>query len=87
MTQANRDIIRASEIGEYAYCARSWWLHRVQGVSSSNVAALQSGQQAHDQHGRGVASFHRQRRLALILAVLAAMVAVAAIGLALAGGW
>ena len=91
MTQVNRAnsdaIIRASEVGEYTYCARAWWLHRVQGVSSSNVVALQSGQQTHDQHGRAVASFQRQRRLAATLAVLALVTALAAAGLALAGGW
>lgn len=95
MTQVNRPnrsahsdaIIRASEVGEYAYCARSWWLHRVHGVSSSNVAALQSGQQTHDRHGRAVASVQRQRRLALALAALAITMALAAAGLALIGGW
>jgi hypothetical protein len=98
MTQADRAnrslhndaILRASEVGEYAYCARSWWLHRVQGVSSQNVAALQSGQQTHDRHGRAVASVQRQRRLAAALgalALVAALAALAALSLALAGGW
>ncbi|MFZ2360644.1 MAG: hypothetical protein WA040_14995, partial [Anaerolineae bacterium] len=53
---ANDNIIRASELGEYVYCARAWWLRRVQGVASHNVAALRSGQQAHDRHGRAVAA-------------------------------
>lgn len=70
---ANDDIIRASELGEYVYCARAWWLQRVQGVPSHNVAALHSGQQAHDRHGRAVANYQTQRRLALALAVLAVL--------------
>ena len=49
---ANDDIIRASELGEYVYCARAWWLRRVQGVPSQNVAALHSGQRAHDRLAR-----------------------------------
>jgi CRISPR/Cas system-associated exonuclease Cas4 (RecB family) len=82
---ANDDIIRASEIGEYAYCARAWWLRRVQGVPSRNVAALRSGQQAHDRHGRSVAAYQTQRRMALLLAALAALALLAA-GASLVGG-
>ena len=79
-------IIRASELGEYVYCARAWWLRREQGVESRNVAAMQSGRAAHDQHGRAVASVHTQRRLALALTVLAILMAVTAIVLAIGGG-
>lgn len=82
---ANDDIIRASELGEYVYCARAWWLRRVQGVASHNVAALRSGQQAHDRHGRAVAAVQTQRRLALLLAALALLLLAAALA-GLAGG-
>ena len=75
---ANDDIIRASEIGEYAYCARAWWLRRVQGVSTRNVASLQGGQHAHDRHGRAVAAYQTQRRLALLMAALAGLALLAA---------
>lgn len=64
------DIIRASEIGEYVYCARSWWLRQVQGAASRNVAALAAGRDAHDRHGRQVARYRGQRRLALALGLL-----------------
>ncbi len=70
-------VIRASEIGEYVYCARAWWLRRVQGVESHNQAA-------HQRHGQSVAAYQTQRRLALLLAVLALLLLLA--GLALAGG-
>ena len=79
-------IIRASELGEYVYCARAWWLRREQGVESRNVAAMQSGRAAHDQHGRAVASAQTQRRLALVLAVLAISMAIVGIILAIGGG-
>ena len=82
----NEDIIRASELGEYVYCARAWWLRRVQGVSSRNVAALRSGQQAHDRHGAAVSAVQTQRRLALLLAALALLLLLAAAVAALAGG-
>jgi hypothetical protein len=80
------DIIRASEIGQYAYCARAWWLRWVQGAAPSNKAALDSGRQAHRRHGRAVAGAYRQQRLALAFAVLALLLALAAILLALSEG-
>ncbi len=52
-TQTDR-IIRASEIGEYVYCHRAWWLHHVQGVASANRAEMQAGVTRHLHHGRAV---------------------------------
>jgi CRISPR/Cas system-associated exonuclease Cas4 (RecB family) len=83
--QTDSDVIRASELGEYVYCARAWWLRRVQGVASRNTAALSGGQQAHDRHGRAVAASQTQRRLALLLGALAALALLAAAA-SLAGG-
>jgi hypothetical protein len=65
------DIIRASEIAQYAFCARAWWLGRVKGTRSGNVAAMQRGTSRHRAHGRAVEGYHRLRRLALVLLVLA----------------
>ncbi len=84
--QADEPVIRASELGEYVYCARSWWLKRVQGVQSRNKAALRSGTAAHDRHGRGVATVQTQRRLATFLLAAALVVLLAAVLLALVGG-
>ena len=60
-------VIRASEIGEYVYCERAWWLRRVRGVRSTNTAVLRSGRQARDRHGRAASGALRQRRLARLL--------------------
>ena len=81
---AAADVLRASEVGEYAYCARAWWLHRVQGIESHNAAALQHGQQVHERHGRAVARFQMQRRLALALIGLALLAGLLAAWLAFA---
>jgi hypothetical protein len=71
------DIIRASEIGQYAYCARAWWLGQVRGYRSAHTAAMKQGTARHRRHGRAVAGYHLLRRLALALLLLAA-IAVAA---------
>ena len=73
-------VIRASEIGQYLYCARAWWLANEQGVPSSNIQELAQGEAAHRQHGRRVwfAGFLRALALALvILAVVMLLIAVA----------
>jgi len=48
------NIVRASEIGEYLYCRRAWWLHRVQGQVPHNVGRLAEGDRYHQSHQRGV---------------------------------
>ncbi len=83
--QTDEPAIRASELGDYVYCARAWWLRRVQGVATRNTAALQAGQQAHDRHGRAVAAAQTQRRLALLLLTLAALALLAAAASLLGG--
>jgi hypothetical protein len=65
--------IRASEIGEYVFCRRAWWLRVVQGHVSANVADLTAGTAAHAQHGRAVGASSALRLVALLL--LAAAVA------------
>ena len=65
------DLIRASEIAQYAFCARAWWLGRVKGYHSANVAVMRQGTARHRTHGRAVEGFHRLQRLAAALLVLA----------------
>lgn len=47
-------IIRASELGQYAFCAKAWWLGSVEGVPSANVREMDAGTSAHERHGRTV---------------------------------
>jgi len=67
-------VIRASEIGLYAYCARAWWLGQVEGHRPVNQAALEAGQAAHQAHGQAVARYGRQRQVAYVLLGLACLV-------------
>jgi hypothetical protein len=78
------DVIRASEIGQYTYCARAWWLTRVKGLPSANVAQMQAGSEQHRLHGRAVEHFYRLRRAAWVLLLLASVLVVAWIVLSLA---
>lgn len=63
-------VIRASEIGQHAYCARAWWLARVKGYRSINVAAMQRGAEGHRTHGRKVQAYHLWRQIAVSLIIL-----------------
>lgn len=67
----NDQIIRASEIGEYVFCHRAWWLHRVQGLESANRAQMEAGTIKHVEHGRAVQRADILRRAAIILFVVA----------------
>jgi len=71
-------IVRASEIGEYLYCKRAWWL-RLQGIVSTNRRALEAGTAAHAEHARRVV-FSGCLRTAAFGLLLAALI-LAAIGL------
>ena len=69
-----RRILRASEIGQYSYCAQAWWRSSVLGISSSNIEALARGEAHHQVHGRGVQLAGLLRWAALALAILAIVV-------------
>lgn len=47
----NRTLVRASDIGQWAFCRRAWWLARVRGVAHQRPALLAKGQAAHQAHG------------------------------------
>ncbi len=54
MGTRRRSVIRASEVGEYVYCARSWWLRRVEGLEPEGQERRDHGTALHWQHGRAV---------------------------------
>jgi hypothetical protein len=74
MVRGDDRIIRASEIGQYEYCARAWWLGRVLGYRSHNVEEMTAGAEQHANHGQQVVSYHHWRRLAYFLMSLATVV-------------
>lgn len=74
MKGENSRIVQASEMGLYAYCARAWWLGQVEGYQPMNWAAMETGEAAHQAHGRAVMGYHRLRQVAYVLLGLALVV-------------
>ena len=71
-------IIRASEIGEYVYCKRAWWM-RLQGYESANVRELAAGTSLHRRHGQAVLAAGCLRALAFLLLLAALALAATAL--------
>src|SRR5689334_2789845 len=71
MSKQRLPIIRASEVGEYVYCARAWWLRRVEGLEPDARERLERGMILHRRHGLNVAG----SRILLGVAVLLVFVA------------
>jgi CRISPR/Cas system-associated exonuclease Cas4 (RecB family) len=69
-------VIRASEIGEYLFCKRAWWL-RTQGIESENRKALDAGTAEHEDLARRVALSGCLRTVSFLL-FLAALTTAAA---------
>jgi hypothetical protein len=74
VNERHTHVIRASEIGRYAYCAHAWWLGSVQGLSSAREREMAEGEVAHLRHGRRVRTSLRLSRLAYTVLLLAAVV-------------
>lgn len=70
------ELVRASEIGLWAYCHRAWWLARVQGVSHQNPQQLAHGTEMHAAHGARLARAQWLQRAGIGL-MLVALVLVA----------
>src|SRR4051812_21723239 len=70
-------VVRASELGQYAYCRRAWWWRYVVDAtpSAAGQALLDRGTARHAAHGRGVLAAQRLRRLALAAVSVAALMA------------
>jgi len=79
-------IVRASEIGQYVFCHRAWWLGVVQGYRPLDEAALTAGTQAHLRHGRSVAASQRWQRVAYVLLVVGGLLLAAVVCGMLGGG-
>ena len=76
-------MIRASEVGEYVYCARAWRLRREGVERTRGHEARAAGTAWHLEHGRGVRTAARLRTLSAAAALLALLCALALLALRL----
>lgn len=79
-------VINASELGEFAYCRRAWWLHRVKGLAPTNTRALARGRALHTAHGHRAQHADRLRRFACWALASSLLLAAAGLALILAQG-
>ena len=76
MTSLGTHYVRASDIGSFVYCQRSWWLMRIVGLEPDALLRRQRGTKAHQQHAWWVWLMQVMRTIGLILlgvAVLATL--------------
>ena len=58
MNGSKEPVIRASEVGEYVFCPRAWWLRRVKGLKPESLERLEEGQNFHIRHQEQVFALH-----------------------------
>lgn len=76
MSETSDRVIRASEVGQYAYCARAWWLANVDGLPSGHQREMAVGETIHLRHGQGVRASLGLARLAYAVLLLALVIGV-----------
>jgi CRISPR/Cas system-associated exonuclease Cas4 (RecB family) len=76
MSERYDRVIRASEVGQYAYCAHAWWLGSVRGLPSSRQREMAAGEMIHRRHGRGVRTSLSLNRLAYFVLLMAVLVGI-----------
>lgn len=69
--------IRASELGDYAFCAHAWWLRRIEGVEPQDRGPLQVGEAWHAGHGRRVWLGGVVQAVAVLIVVVVVLTAIA----------
>jgi hypothetical protein len=75
----DRSLVRASDIGLWAFCHRAWWLANVAGAQHGNLAVLEHGTAVHAAHGAQVVRVRRLERLAILLGGAALLLLAAAL--------
>ncbi len=63
-----RHMIAASEIAEYVYCHRAWWLHHVQGKQPAGYERRKRGTALHQQHACAVGLSRSIMIMSIVLA-------------------
>jgi CRISPR/Cas system-associated exonuclease Cas4 (RecB family) len=64
----NEGYVTASEIGEYVYCRRAWWL-RASGIVKEQTTEMLEGTKKHNELSAKLESYTSYKRAALFLLV------------------
>lgn len=70
----SEQVVLASEIAEYLYCRRAWWLSHVARYEIEESEALRQGSAYHRRHGGMVWRARAARWMAYVLVFLAVAV-------------
>jgi hypothetical protein len=76
---ANLPLIRASELAQYDFCRRAWWLGTVKGLPAASQASRRRGRRKHERHGRQVRFAATWRRAGYFLVGLGGLLLIAAL--------
>ncbi|MEJ7809876.1 MAG: hypothetical protein WKG32_05590 [Gemmatimonadaceae bacterium] len=69
-------FVSASELGEYAFCRRAWWLRAVRGATSEvQGRRFEAGHAAHRRHGAALRWARTLAAAAVAIALLAGALA------------
>lgn len=60
-------LIRASELGQYSFCHRAWWLTVIHKIPDQNQTSLQRGRTVHMGHEATVRATVRWRKGGFLL--------------------
>ena len=78
--------IRASELAQFSYCQRAWWLSAVRKLPAENEAELKRGRAAHVRHERQVRRMASWRRAGFTLVAVGGVFLLIALIWFVAGG-
>ena len=60
-------VIKASELAEFDFCQRAWWLQHIQGVVAEPSQSLLKGQKHHITHYRQLQNANYLRQASFVL--------------------
>lgn len=80
-----RSLVRASDIGQWAWCRRAWWLAHVKDAPHERPDRLAHGNRVHAAHGAGVIRAARYARWGMLIAGLGLLGLVVAVSIYLWG--
>ena len=75
----DRTLVRASDIGLWAYCHRAWWLAQVKGAAHQNPQILARGAEVHAAHGARSMHAQKVQRIGMWLLIVAFLTLAAAL--------